>query len=170
MLHNIYHKLFEADADSPWPLTVAVRQVETLRRVAKSWAQALADRPPALHLDIFHDEWCHAKWFSSFPVKTLHMNIPLGNDPDEEDNTLEPGPVLMTDGSVERLSFGKMNALESLAIDSWYPFWNNEPGIFNADPLEKLEHLSHIRLEGFRVYELKNLPLSVRNITLIYGG
>jgi len=174
VLHRIYQKLFEADVYSPWSLTKAVRQIETLRRVSKNWSQALINRPPALCLKIDEYECCHAKWISAFPVKTLHLHlfVPRIDDEQDEEDIREPRPVLVTDcvhGSMEGLSFGKMNALEHLNIECRGFSWDNGDGIFNADPLQNLKHLKHLQLEGFLEYELKNLPLSVRNITLSYG-
>lgn len=179
ILQCVFDQLFAADADTPWPLDDAHRQVATLRRVCKHFAEALAERPPELHL-VAGNAPPHvlSSWIPAFPVASLSLcqyfdleRLQLG----------ERSEVLAARWSVDCVSFlqptqaqeppalriGALRSLRHLELDC--PEMWRDGVVFTASSLSSLSNLVSLKAVGFSDFDLSGLPAAVADLTLGYG-
>jgi hypothetical protein len=190
VLHIIYAKIFEIHQDCPFKtLTEAIFQINSLRLTCKSWLAAFDEQPPHLQIKILTpDEYAAATFITKYPIKSLHLTqLPSDDEEDyytdeeeddkeeeeeEEGESLYPTntwlglPIDCVHKITEGLCIGQLQFLECLQLDC--PHVDGTKNIFYSDPLQSLQHLRILRLVEFDDFELLNLPLSIKDLLLVY--
>ena len=170
------------------PLETALFQIASLRLVCKHWAQAWAESPPPISVEISDPrEIKVAKCINALPVKALSIRPqrlpPVDVDEtsdnendqeafgDAEERRMEAGDAwsgLVIDcvhNRFDGLCIGQLNELEFLYLDCSKL---EGPALFNSEPIKSLQNLTDLHLSGVEEFDLSSLPRSLRNIELYF--